>query len=94
MRWRRLDYLESKLREEPQSIAYILVYGGPRGAKRGDTEARMKCIKDYIFKRRAVRTDRVVIMNGGYCESHQWSCGLFLVVKADRQRLRQSAQKR
>ena len=42
-----LDYLESKWREEPQSIAYIIVYGGRRGAKRRDTETRMGCIKDY-----------------------------------------------
>jgi hypothetical protein len=64
----RLDYLESKLREEPESIAYIIVYGGRCGAKRGDTEARMKCIKDYMLKRRGIHADRIVMMNGGYRE--------------------------
>lgn len=77
----RLDYLESNLREEPQSIAYILVYGGRRGAKRGDTEARMKCIKDYMLKRRGVRTDRVVLMNGGYREES--SVELWLVPRGE-----------
>jgi hypothetical protein len=47
----RLDYLESKLREEPASIAYIIVYGAGSGAKRGATQARMTCIKDYLLKR-------------------------------------------
>jgi hypothetical protein len=64
----RLDYLESKLREEPESIAYVIVYGGRRGAKRGDTEARMKCIKDYMLNRRGVQADRIVMTHGGYRE--------------------------
>lgn len=64
----RLDYLDSKLREEAESTAYIIVYGGRRGTKRGDTEARMKCIKDYMLKRRGVHADRVVMLNGGYRE--------------------------
>ena len=64
----RLDYLESKLREEPESIAYIIVYGGRRGGKRGDTEARIACIKDYMLKRRGVHADRIAMMNGGYRE--------------------------
>lgn len=80
MRWRGLIILRSKLREEPQSIAYILVYGGRR-AKRGDTEARMKCMKDYMHKRRGVRTDRVVIMNGGYREES--SVELWLVPRGE-----------
>ena len=64
----RLDYLDSKLREEPDSIAHIIVYGRRSGAKRGDTEARMMCIKDYLVNRRGVQTERIVITNGGFRE--------------------------
>lgn len=42
----RLDYLDNKLREEPESIAHIIVYGGRRGDRRGETQARMACMKD------------------------------------------------
>jgi len=64
----RIDYLESKLREEPESIAYIIVYGGRRCAGRGEAEVRMACIKDYMLKRRGVHADRISIINGGYRE--------------------------
>lgn len=36
------------------------------GAKRGDTEARTACSKDYMLKRRNVQADRIVVMIGGY----------------------------
>jgi hypothetical protein len=64
----RLDYLNTKLGEEPQSIAYIIVYGGRRGDRRGETQARMACIRDYMLNRRGLSSDRIVITNGGYRE--------------------------
>ena len=64
----RLDYLDSKLREEPESIAYIIVYGGRRGDRRSETQARMACIRDYMLNRRGVSTDRIVVTKGGYRE--------------------------
>jgi hypothetical protein len=64
----RLDYLDSKLREEPESIAHIIVYGGRRGDRRGETQARMACIRDYMLNRRGVSTDRIVVTKGGYRE--------------------------
>jgi hypothetical protein len=64
----RLDYLNIKLGEEPQSTAYVIVYGGRRGDRRGETQARMACIKDYMLYRRGLSSDRIVIANGGYRE--------------------------
>ena len=64
----RLDYLAGELREQPGSIAYIIVYGGRRGDRRGETQARMACIRDYLLNRRRVSADRIVVTKGGYRE--------------------------
>jgi hypothetical protein len=78
----RLDYLDNKLREEPESIAYIIVYGGRRGDRRGETQARMACIKDYLLNRRGVRTDRIVVTKGGYREES--TVELWFAARSDR----------
>ncbi len=64
----RLDYLDSTLRDEPDSIAYIIVYGGRRGDRQGENQARVACIKDYMLERRGVSTERVEVIDGGYRE--------------------------
>jgi len=64
----RLDYLDSKLREESESVAHIIVYGGRRGDRRGETQARIACIRDYMLNRRGVSPDRIVVTKGGYRE--------------------------
>lgn len=78
----RLDHLDSKLREEPDSIAHIIVYGGRRGDRRGETEARMACIRDYMLNRRGVITDRIVVTKGGYREES--TVELWLVARGER----------
>lgn len=78
----RLDYLDSKLRGDPDSIAQIIVYGGRRGDRRGETQARMACIRDYMLNRRGVSADRVVVTKGGYREES--TVELWLAARGDR----------
>jgi hypothetical protein len=78
----RLDYLDSKLREEPESIAYIIVYGARRGDRRGETQARIACIRDYMLNRRGISNDRIVVTKGGYREES--TVELWLAARGDR----------
>jgi hypothetical protein len=77
-----LDSLDNKLREEPESVAHVIVYGGRRGDRRGETQARIACIKDYMLNRRGVRPDRIVMVNGGYREES--TVELWLVSRGER----------
>ena len=78
----RLDYLDRQLRDEPESIAYIIVYGGRRGDRRGEAQARIACIRDYMLNRRGVSADRLVVTNGGYREES--TVELWLVPRGER----------
>jgi len=62
----RLDYLDNILWKEPEIVAHIIVYGGRFGHRRGEIEARMACIENYLVKRRGVAANRVRVSNGGY----------------------------
>ncbi len=77
-----LDDLSNKLRDEPTSVAHILVYGGRRGDRRGEAQARIACIKDYMLNRRGVSADRLVLTNGGYRKES--TVELWLVPRGER----------
>lgn len=77
-----LDNLDNELRNEPDSIAYIIVYGGRRGDRRNETQARIACIRDYMLNRRSISPDRIVIMNGGYRQ--EATVELWLVSRGER----------
>lgn len=63
----RLDYLGNLLRSEPNSLGYIIVYGGRRG-RRDYAKKRAACIEDYMRRRLGFNKDRVKVINGGYRE--------------------------
>ena len=52
--------------DEPRKLMEFGNVSWEDGAKRGDTEARTACSKDYMLKRRNVQADRIVVMIGGY----------------------------
>ena len=64
--WARLDGLLSQLRNDQQSVGYIVVYGG-RVNKYGELKERPKTLKAYI-KTKLSNSDRVKFVEGGFRE--------------------------
>jgi hypothetical protein len=62
-----LDQLSIALQSEPDSIGYVIVYGGRKGS-RNDIAKRMSCMKTYLIKQRGTAAARLKVINGGYRE--------------------------
>jgi hypothetical protein len=78
----RLDYLDGVLRDAPDANAYIIVYGGQRGDRRGENQARIACIKNYMVERRGVSPQRIEVIDGGHRE--QATVELWLIPRGER----------
>lgn len=64
----RLDNLYTQLSNQPNDIAYIIVYAGRRTC-RGLAQARARRARNYLVNVRGIQTERVVIMDGGHREN-------------------------
>ncbi len=64
----RLDNFHHTLNEEPELVAYVLVYGG-RGGRRDEAQRRADRAVDYLVNARGLGADRVRAVDGGLRES-------------------------
>jgi len=71
----RLDNLAVQLQNEPRSRAAIIFFAGKMAGdklpKRGEAEARVERIKEYLTKRRGIPAANLVLMNGGYDNNYR-----------------------
>jgi hypothetical protein len=63
----RLDNYAIELLNWPESVGYIVGYGGRR-SRRGEAARRIERAKRYLVTARAVPAERVVTIDGGYRE--------------------------
>jgi len=63
----RLDALANALKADPNSVAYILAYAG-QGACIWEAEWRTNRAKKYLVEKRAIDSERVITMDGGFRE--------------------------
>ncbi|MFM9903606.1 MAG: hypothetical protein ACKVQJ_03430 [Pyrinomonadaceae bacterium] len=61
----RLDAFAQMLQNSPDSIGYIIIYGGSKG-KRNEAKARAARMAYYLTKARGVDTAKVKTIDGGY----------------------------
>jgi hypothetical protein len=63
----RLDNVASALKEEPDTIVYLSMYGGRRGCI-GEVKARATRAKNYLVRERGISSDRILWKDNGYRE--------------------------
>ena len=63
----RLDNFAIDVQNDPQSVGYIVGYGGRR-AHRGEAARRIKRAKRYLVTVRGIPAERLVTIDGGYRE--------------------------
>jgi hypothetical protein len=63
----RLDNLTHRVLANPESQAYIIVYGGRRG-RRNEAKARAARMKFYLVKIRGMEAKRIITVGGGFRE--------------------------
>jgi hypothetical protein len=63
----RLDNFTHGVLANPESQAYIIVYGGRRG-RRNEAKARAARMKFYLVKIRGMEAKRIVTLDGGFRE--------------------------
>lgn len=68
--WARLDNFFIQLNNDPQTVGYIVVYGG-RVNKFGELKERPKTLKNYI-KNRGFEPDRIIFVEGGFREKFEY----------------------
>lgn len=64
-----LDNYAVELHNAPETIAYVITYGGRRGTARSEMYERRARIKRYLVENRGIDAKRVVVVNGGFRES-------------------------
>jgi hypothetical protein len=64
----RLDNFAVQLQGAPNSVGYVIVYGG-RNGRHAEAKARASRIKEYLVKSRGLDANRVMTMDGGYMEN-------------------------
>jgi len=62
-----LDNFAVDMRNNPQMIGVLIVYGGQCG-RRGEARAWRGCLRNYLISRRGIEPNRIVMLNGGYRE--------------------------
>lgn len=67
--WARLDNFTTQLQTTETARAVVIVYGGRRGTRRDEVQARISFIKHYLTVRRSIERRRIVIYNGGFRET-------------------------
>ena len=63
-----LDSFANSLNDEPNSLGYIVVYGGRRDTKRDEIQVRGARIKRYMIESRGINSDQIEVVDGGYRE--------------------------
>jgi hypothetical protein len=63
----RLDNFTITVLNNPDSKAYVIVYGGRRG-RRNEAKARAARMKFYLVKMRGMDAKRIVTLDGGFRE--------------------------
>lgn len=76
----RLDNFAIALQEVSDSKGYIIAYAG-RHARADEAQTRAKRAKNYLVNKRDIKTERIVIIDGGYREDftltelpNSWTC--------------------
>jgi hypothetical protein len=64
----RLDYFELEMKDNPNVIGVLIVYGGQR-REFGELQAWSGCLENYLVNRRGVDATRIVMVNGGFREN-------------------------
>ncbi len=69
----RLDNYGGQLYDAPQSQGYIIFYEGKywegRNPRHGEAFAEATKFKSYLVKYRNIKSDRIILINGGYREN-------------------------
>jgi hypothetical protein len=63
----RLDNFAVQLQSNPGAVGYVVVYGG-NFRRRGEAQARVSRIKEYLIKSRGLESNRVKTIEGGYMD--------------------------
>ena len=74
-----LDVLVLQIQNDPNSMAYIIIYGGKKG-KRNEAKARAARMLYYLVKNRGMDPARIKTIDGGYRETLS---GEFWIAQAD-----------
>ena len=87
----RLDNFANELRVNPDTVGFIIFYGGRRHRypycygeqlltpRRGEAAARAARLKPFMMAVRGVPSERLIVVNGGYRE--EWSAEFWIVPK-------------
>lgn len=62
---RRLTDFAIQLKAQPNTVAYIIAYGGSRSWS-GEAQCRASRAKSYLAQTQGIRPDRIVTIDGGY----------------------------
>lgn len=60
-----LDHLAKQLLMSPDEIVYVLIYAGQEACT-NEARLRLLRIKNYLVKKHAIASDRIVLKNGGF----------------------------
>ncbi len=60
-----LDHLARQLVSSPDEIAYVLIYAGQEACT-NEARLRLVRIKNYLVKKHAIASDRIVLKDGGF----------------------------
>ena len=63
----RLDNFAANLKIDPETRAYIIVYGGRVGPPK-EALTRGGCIKEYLSEKHGINRERVTVVDGGFRE--------------------------
>lgn len=69
--WARLDAFAIALRNEPELLAYVVIYGGKRN-KYGELKERPKPLVHYLINDRKIEPERIRIIEGGFREKFEF----------------------
>jgi hypothetical protein len=64
----RLDNFAIELQNDASAQAVVIVYGGRRGTRRDEVQARMAYTKHYLAVSRGIDRGRIRVFNGGFRE--------------------------
>lgn len=61
----RLDNFTIYLQQQPERHGFAVVYGGSHG-RRGETQAWMRFVKEYLSDTRGIPAQNLTVLDGGY----------------------------
>lgn len=69
--WARLDAFAISLNNDPELLAYIVIYGGKTN-KYGELKERPKPLVHYLINNRKIEPNRIKIIEGGFREKFEF----------------------